>query len=506
MNFPRPVRDLLPCVLIWGAIGSIAAAEMRFVSARPLTSWESIGLTTAWIGQTAADGVHGRVGTVAPYLTGIAPRTIYELQGGSLPETFAPGTLDRRGILWGDAEAKRQADIALRTLLARGIKGKVVTKQIPRFLLYCQTDSGVVQSLDGETGAILWTSAQGYPFQPAEGIAANERYLASIRGSTLYVIDLENHTIVTEKPLQGIPSGPPALTDDHVLVPLLRGRMAIVGFESSHLDSRSPSFRGTLLAPPLRGEGRIAWLTDASLLYLADPATFNVDHRVEMRSQVSPAMARHKEGILYVTTDDGFVHAVRESTGEIAWQRMVGGYIVQAPFVIEDQLAVIAQDGTLHSFQAKTGEPQWVVGGIRVVASGGTERLNCLTLDGRLVALARDTGRSVGSIAIAPWTLLFSNAVSDRTYLTTSTGSIRCLRPSDKPWPTYFIDPPKPASEPLSPKVDDRPPAPSAGESEESPLEVPAEEAAPAEPEAAPEEEAEAFGSESGGSDDNPFE
>src|SRR3982750_3258905 len=51
------------------------------------------------------------------------------------------------------------------------------------------TSAGVVQELDALTGKTFWTAPIGKENYPSLGPAGNEKYVAVLNGSTLYVLD-----------------------------------------------------------------------------------------------------------------------------------------------------------------------------------------------------------------------------------------------------------------------------------------------------------------------------
>src|ERR1044071_9750200 len=51
------------------------------------------------------------------------------------------------------------------------------------------TSAGVVQELDALTGSTYWTAPIGNENYPSLGPAGNEKYVAILNGSTLYVLD-----------------------------------------------------------------------------------------------------------------------------------------------------------------------------------------------------------------------------------------------------------------------------------------------------------------------------
>ena len=89
--------------------------------------------------------------------------------------------------------------------------------------LFAQTSTSMVQSLDPETGRTLWATRIGNANFPSVPVAANNEYVASVNGSTLYLLKRTDGAIVLEKSLSGSPSSGGAMTVDHVYVPMFSG-------------------------------------------------------------------------------------------------------------------------------------------------------------------------------------------------------------------------------------------------------------------------------------------
>ena len=85
------------------------------------------------------------------------------------------------------------------------------------------TNAGVIQAIDANTGATLWTTQFGNPRYPSLGPAANDEFAAVINGSKLYLLDCESGRIVGKRPVGGVPGAGPAFGSDYVFVPTING-------------------------------------------------------------------------------------------------------------------------------------------------------------------------------------------------------------------------------------------------------------------------------------------
>ncbi len=484
------------------------AASSTSQAMQPDALWSFIGLETAWVRHLATDGMRSHLAAITPYLTGVAPRRVYEVTSPNGTESFAPESLDRWGSALEDAGAKRQADIAQRSLALQGIKAEVKGRDVYRMLLYTQSDAGVLQSVDAETSEVVWTLAVGSQREFPEGLGANEEYVAAVQGSTAYLISLADGKIAAAHALPGVPAGGVVLSRTGLFVPLLGGRLAAYRIDVPHRLPQIRRYTGGLVARPSMSGDQVASLTETGWLYLENIITGQTHHRIEMRSRVAPGLARNRDGTLFVATQDGFVFKIDESKGDVAWQRMVGGTLRQSPFTVENQVFVNAIDGTLFCIDASSGDTLWSSFGIAQIAGITSEHVYGVTRDNRLQTLLRKDGTPAGSADMQSWHILFPNAFSDRIYLASSDGLVRALRPIGKPLPTYFVDPPPPPSDPKKTKVD-APPAKSFSEiPDESEPETTEEPTQPAENDPPPPPAGDnPFGESSpSNADENPFE
>ena len=62
---------------------------------------------------------------------------------------------------------------------------------------------------------------------------------------------------------------------------------------------------------------------------------------------------------LYFASDDGLLHALRASTGEVRWRAEVGGAVGRPPLATADALYVITDADWVIAFERATGESLW---------------------------------------------------------------------------------------------------------------------------------------------------
>src|SRR5215216_1787253 len=87
------------------------------------------------------------------------------------------------------------------------------------------TSAGVVQELEALTGKTFWTAPIGNENYPSLGPAGNEKYVAVLNGSTLYVLDRKDGKPAIIRSVGSAPGAAPALSEQYVFVPLVSGRI-----------------------------------------------------------------------------------------------------------------------------------------------------------------------------------------------------------------------------------------------------------------------------------------
>jgi outer membrane protein assembly factor BamB len=73
----------------------------------------------------------------------------------------------------------------------------------------------------------------------------------------------------------------------------------------------------------------------------------------------SPPLLDTERDELFVAIDDGRLHALRASTGEVRWLAEVGGAVGRAPVATDDAIYVITDADVLAAYDRATGEALW---------------------------------------------------------------------------------------------------------------------------------------------------
>jgi outer membrane protein assembly factor BamB len=382
-------------------------------------------------------------------------------------------------------------------------RNQVVSAGLVGDRLTVLTGAGVVQELDALTGRALWIAPIGNPEHPSFGPAGNERHVAVINGSTLYVLDRSDGRPVKIRPVGGAPGAAPAIAPEHVFVPLMTGRIEAYPLAEKVLTPWYYQSYGRVAVPPLVTPDSFVWATDAGRLYVGRLEDLGVRYRLETGSDFAAPPAYHRP-FVYAANVSGEVFAMHELTGARRWKYATGFPVMRAPAAVEDRVFVTSEEPALHCVDGDTGTSLWEAADIRQFAALSKERVYGVDELGQLVALDAATGTRVARLATDLATHALVNDQTDRIYLISQDGEVQCLHELGSPKPLYHKQAPTEADQPTEE------PSPETAESTASEGTAPAEPGA--EPEASPFEEAPADGEKPaadtpfGAEDENPFD
>jgi outer membrane protein assembly factor BamB len=348
-------------------------------------------------------------------------------------------------------------------------------------ILYVQTDRAMLHVIDAETGQTLWAKQVGQPNHPSLTPAVGQDLLAVINGSRLYVCNRFNGDLLYQLQLEGVPGAGPCLSQRRVYVPMVNGPLEAYRLQpladslkelgktnqsptpeqiAAAEEDRRENLRlrqqslpplvcrslGRVLVQPLvtretEKEEFVAWATDRGYLYVGGIDLPDERHlAVEYRLQTAGGIAARPtylppdpndpadSGIIFVSSQDGFVYAVREHSGKSAWQFPTGDPILQPAVVIDERVYVANQSGGMYCLDAKTGSEIWWTPQIRQLVAVSKEQVYAADDLGRILILRADTGTRVDMMATEQLPIKLVNSETDRLYLATDAGLIQCLR------------------------------------------------------------------------------
>ncbi len=415
------------------------------------------------------------------YVSPVKTRSVYEVVQGS-----------QRTLFTGPSAA-RDADIRKRVLLMSGKQATVEPRAIPVATLLAQTRGGRVEAIDAETGVRRWSAGVGVPGQSEYPAAMNDDYVVAINGFELHVIDAQSGKPIFDRVLENAPGGAPVLYGSRAYVPGVRGLFQVyeLAEDNRRFAPNSMTSFGWITAPPLSTPTGVVWTTDRGSVFVGDPEQVASSYQIVGRAAVvgQPAYANAAEPVparLFVAYENGYVTCANAKDGKNLWGFLADAAIIDGPYVAEDTVLIPTLENRLFAVDAASGKELWVAKGVSRVAGHADDVIFGESFNGSILLLDRKTGAKRGAWRLRPGEHLVKNTVSDRVYLASASGSVRCLRRPQAKWPTFYVPlGPVPTggtetAQVTSPEAAKQPTTAEAPKSEKAETQRPVDESAPA--------------------------
>lgn len=311
-------------------------------------------------------------------------------------------------------------------------------------LLLFVTQRAMVHALDGETGATLWAERLGHAEYSSLAIDANDKYVAVVNGSTLYVVDRNDGREVMRHRISSIPIIGPTITSGRVYIPTMKGFIDSYALPDQEDETDTAASRlksvwrhhsvGQVTSPLQAMPENICWTTSRGYLYVATIDSRRTQYRAELGDSVVAPIVYHPP-YLIVGSVGGKVYAVDEKSGDIAWRFAVQGPISAPLVVVGDELYVCVEEQGMFCLRADSGALLWrAPRPVGFVAASPT-RIVSFDASGRLLALDPASGSRVADLQTHGISRFLLNRDTDRIYLVTDAGLVQCLHQIDLPEP-----------------------------------------------------------------------
>ncbi len=367
------------------------------------------------------------------------------------------------------------------------VRDEIVGATVCEGGLFVLSNRGTLDALDAESGLGLWSTRCGNVRYPSVGPAANHKYVAFVNGSTLYVVRRTDGELVCEKRLQHVATTSPALRGERVFAALFNG--TLVSYEVKE-GRRAPwiyKSPGMFEAPPVVTASSVAWATDRGMLFSGTPDGLGVRFQFRTGGSIESPIASANNR-LYVASATGYVYAVEELTGRMAWRFSAGSPVTHQPVAMGSSVFVFPDEGGVFCLSESTGRERWYspraskflaaspVRGERANPRGKPKketrseeiaRIYVSDKMGQTHVLDAATGATLDRIDTTAWSWKFTNLATDRIYIGTTSGMIQCLHELDLEKPVIYQKPLRPAASPEAKPVRGAAPADEAAAEEE---------------------------------------
>ncbi|MEI8374573.1 MAG: PQQ-binding-like beta-propeller repeat protein [Planctomycetota bacterium] len=403
-------------------------------------------------------------------------------------------------------------------------QGRLQTVVFCDGVLYAQSSRATLEAIDAETGQKLWSKMIGQPNHPCLPPSAYRDLVATINGSTLYVMNRYTGDILYQTTINGAPCGGPALSSKRAYVPIVSGmilayrlepitdaakelgkinpnaaemsedekkeaakkaeeeRRENIRIRQGYIPPLACNSTGRALVPPVvtaqnLDEEFVTWGTDRGYLYVGridrrSEDTFTATYRLGTNGTFSspPAYLPRDpkvlgdSGVIYAGSSDGYVYAVLERGGELQWKFPTSDPVVDSPVVIEDRVYATTELGGMFCIDAKSGKQIWFAPDLLHFVAAGKQRVYAADKVGCLRILDARNGTTLDTLPTSTLPIMISNGKTDRIYLATEGGTIQCLREVEQTNPVVHNESRKPPPDDDQPKVPQKP-KPKSGDS-----------------------------------------
>jgi len=398
------------------------------------------GLERAWFTQVRLDPARARMTELAYFVSATLSHTVYEVQYQDRKRAFSERDTDRFGDLLGKEGAEKEAKAFIEELKLREIESTTKTIQVPEITLYAVTDRAVVHAIDAETGRTRWATVVGNRDYPVERPGISENFVAVLNGSTLHLLKRQTGEMAWIRAIQGVASAGPALTDEYVIVPTFMGDVELYDINETRTLPEIYRSNGRVLIQPNVTPLSVVWPTDRGFLYVARTTQKGLRYRMEARKPIVSQAAYSSPSKILATSIDGYAYCLHETSGQEFWRFSTGEPISHSPVPVGDSVYIVTDKGSLFCLGVENGLEKWSAPQVQKLVSVSKDRVYCLTITGRLAILDAKTGGRIALMGINLLDVFYSNMLTDRIIVGTTTGLIQCLRESELEWPLVHVN------------------------------------------------------------------
>ena len=380
--------------------------------------------------------------------------TYFEIVGGEYSETLSENDLGPNGVPMGIELGLELANIKAEVVAARlksdtgnDVAVSVNQYSLPKSTLYIQTDSGIVRSINAETGKVRWSTSVGKSTSESLGVAGSGKYVAVLKGASVFCLSSETGAILWGRRCTNAASAPPQVDGDKIYVPLINGRIERFDVNEEGFNSFSliAGGSGAVTTRVALSPASICWSNHSGTVSFAALNSNGGKPGFELKAQGAVfGVPQYKNGIYFVTSIDSYIYALSEFRGSLLWENSTGFEITQAPIVLGNHVYVINDLNQMFRFDAKTGliSADWEKPRPGIGTFIGASRTKIYTVDklGRVMALDQKSGAVTGSASVGQVALVLPNTKNDRIYLLNNTGTIRCFRETNSVKPFFHSD------------------------------------------------------------------
>lgn len=413
---------------------------------------ERAGLTVDWY-SSAETGATGKLVDWYLNVNENKATTFFTITAGKYRERFSENKISPFGKPYGVEDGAEYAAVRKQIIEAQlkndgitDVEVKIDRYQLPESTIYMVNSRGLVKALDADTGSERWSTYIGDRNLAGHGVAACDQYVAVVNGSRVYCMEAATGKLLWSHACGFAASDQPAVSEDHVYVPLQNGRLQVFpidktkGVGSYQLVSRAESSTRPLVTDKSVSWGNVLGGYNVAARFGGIGRGVSYQLRADGGIAATPVF---KDGIFYITCLDGFVYALDEEKGSLAWQVSTGTSISQSPIVLGDSVYAINDADELYKFDIQTGDfsEGWVEPrlGVRRFLGASKSNLYVLNQFSELIVLSSGTGAVTSRVRFGDVDQVLYNTETDRIYVA-NRGAIQCIRELGREIPYFHFN------------------------------------------------------------------
>ncbi|MCA9127645.1 MAG: PQQ-like beta-propeller repeat protein [Planctomycetales bacterium] len=429
---------------------SIASLLITFFLATP-SCWaqlsesevQALGFESAWRSKLQIPRVGRGIVSANLWVESAKPRRFAVVQLPDRVIRVSADSLDRDGKPIGIEAAKKMAGEQASIFL--GKPGSTVEEiEIPQIKLVVAASDGLVQTLDAETGKLIWSNSCGHTNAPAFPAAVSPLGVTLVQGRMLYLLDWATGKQLQTHPLRSSTSNAVSVCNDIAFVSDYTGTISTYDLGSRHLPW-TYVMSGRAVGHPVNFAGQefCATSTDRGYTYVFSGSEEpKVWFRYETPSAITGSLSAGNNAF-YVGSTGGVIAKISADSrlGSIVWEFRSGQPITAPSLVVGNSVYVATENGDVIAIDDATGNVRWDASGYAVstVIARAGKQLVCRTKSDQTLILDADSGAYRALSDSTPLSGPIMNQTSDRVYLAGVDGRIQCLRTVGAELPTLVV-------------------------------------------------------------------
>lgn len=350
-------------------------------------------------------------------------------------------------------------------------------------VVYVQSTAGVVTAINAETGREMWTTQVGRTDEVAMPATSNAGIVMIVAGPKLYAMDKFTGRQLFSYRLNSQPSAGPVITEGSFLVPLSDTSVAACSLKTLQYLERYQKLPSGVAQPiawrfvtgeviklaPVAGSSRCAFVTDMGNVFVVDiGGVQSGKSKFQFLLQSQPTapltLASRDQEYLFAAAANNRLYCIGLNTnGRMQWTYPLGQRVSEPITVIGQDVFVVGDEGELMTLGLKSGLPTktssgkpFVLSNVETLVSVTEKAVYVVDSSGRLLTVDRKTGEVVEITPIPEMNVPIRNSLTDRIYLSSTSGRVVCMKESGIDLPIYHQNPKR---SPIMPEIAEPAPA-----------------------------------------------